>query len=395
MVNRVSLEGFGWDAESCLVLLVYALGSIASSFDNPSSPDSDSLARARSYFNASQRRIGAVLGTGAVLEAQCFFYSGVYLMSLLQPTHAWRHFIQALACCQEFEFATKSLGTGQVTPSDVYSGPPAEERLYWTCWKSELEVRQNLLLPDFTTKDHKYPRLFPTPPMDNSQEEHREWYFYLAEISLRRLETRIRNEVRYIRKPNNDLAYVELSELVPSYEDQVNIWIQSLPEMMSLQSPEADDDVLKFILRGHLMNYYEVIYWPFVEAIINQRQGFEAAKEYSAKGLQYCCERIRLNKPGFAHRHHGTWLMLQSCTRSALVLVAAVSGAVASELIPEDWRATVLDVIEMLKLWEHEAGDARNRLRILEEALESVDRASPLLSTSDRTAEEFTFLPNV
>jgi hypothetical protein len=372
MVHRVSLEGFGWDPESCLVLLVYALGSIASSFNGASTSDLTSLGRANSYFNASQKRIGTLIGRGGVLEAQCFFFSGVYLMSALQPIHAWRHFVQALACCQEFDFATQSLGVGPTTVSCAPRGPPAEESVYWTCWKSELEVRQHLQLPDFTIKDHVYPRLFPTPPTESAQEEHREWYFYLAEISLRRLETRIRNEICHTQRPDNDQAYVELSEAVPSYEDQVNTWIHSLPDIMSLQTPEADDDVLKFILRGHLMNFYEVIYWPFVEAVINQQQRSVVVKGYAEKGLQCCLERIRLNKPGFTHRHHGTWFMLQSCTRSALVLLAAARTTDITELIPDRWSDAVFDVIKMLRFWEHEIGDAGDRLRILEDILESV-----------------------
>ena len=373
MVHRVSLEGFGWDPESCLVLLVYALGSIASSFNNASLSDSTSLSRANAYFNTSQKRIGTMLGRGGILEAQCFFFSGVYLMSVLQPIHAWRCFVQALACCQEFDFATQSFGIGSNTTTGTSRSPPAEESVYWTCWKSEFEVRMHLQLPDFTVKDYVYPRLFPTPPAESAEEEHRGWYFYLAEISLRRLDTHIRNEIWRTRRPNNDLDFVELSEAVMSYEDQAAAWKLSLPDIISLQTPEEEDDVLKFILRGHLMNFYEVIYWPFVETFINQQQRSVAVENYAQKGLQCCIERIRLNKPGFTHRHHGTWFMLQSCTRSALVLLAFAHAMNGTELMPDKWKDAVLDVIEMLRFWEHEVGDAGDRLRILEDLIDSVE----------------------
>jgi hypothetical protein len=173
-------------------------------------------------------------------------------------------------------------------------------------------------------------------------------------------------------RPNSDLAFVELSHTIPSYEDQIDSWMRSLPETMSLQTPESDDDVLKFILRGHMMNFYELIYWPFLDAVINQQQGFLTVEEYGRKGLFCCIERIRLNKPGFKHRHHGTWFMLHSCTRSALILLAAAHTAYAAELRPEGWRDAVIDVMEMLRFWEHEVGDAGDRLRILEDLLESV-----------------------
>jgi len=371
MVHRINLEGFGWDAESCLVLIIYALGTIASSFGNSSSAPTN-LGRATSYFNASQKRIGTLLGSGGTLEAQCFFFSGVYLMSALQPIHAWRNFIQALACCQEFEFAKQSLLPESNSMLGSSGGPTAEECVYWTCWKSELELRVPLQLPDFTANDFVYPRLFPTPPAESGNEENRAWYFYLAEIALRRLDTRVRNEMCHTPRPNSDLAFVELSHTIPSYEDQIDSWMRSLPETMSLQTPESDDDVLKFILRGHMMNFYELIYWPFLDAVINQQQGFLTVEEYGRKGLFCCIERIRLNKPGFKHRHHGTWFMLHSCTRSALILLAAAHTAYAAELRPEGWRDAVIDVMEMLRFWEHEVGDAGDRLRILEDLLESV-----------------------
>lgn len=371
MAHRTNLDGFGWDAESCLVLIIYALGTIASCFGNSSSSPAN-LGRATSYFNASQKRIGTLLGRGGTLEAQCFFFSGVFLMSAMQPIHAWRNFVQALACCQEFEFAKQSLSSESSSNLESTGGPTAEESVYWTCWKSELELRVALQLPDFPAKDFVYPRLFPTPPTASDNKEHREWYFYLAEIALRRLNTRIRNEMCHTPRPNSDLAFAELSEAIPSYEEQVESWMRSLPDSMSLQTPEADDDVLKFILRGHMMNFYELIYWPFLDAVINQQQGFLAVEEYGRKGMDCCLERIRLNKPGFRHRHHGTWFMLHSCTRSALILLAATHTPYAAELMPEGWRDAVVDVIEMLRFWEHEVGDARDRLRILEDLLGAI-----------------------
>lgn len=370
MVHRINLEGFGWDPESCLVLIIYALGTIASSFGDSSSTPAN-LGRATSYFNASQKRIGTLLGNGGTLEAQCFFFSGVYLMSALQPVPAWRHFVQALACCQEFEFAKQSLFVESSGSFNSPGGPTAEESVYWACWKSEMELRVHLQLPDFQANDFAYPRLFPTPPAGNGNEEHRAWYYYLAEIALRRLDTRVRNEMCHTSRPNNDQAFVELSHTIPAYEDQINSWMRSLPNTMSLQTPEAEDDVLKFILRGHMMNFYEMIYWPFLEAVINQRRGFIAVETYGRKGLHCCIERIRLNKPGFKHRHHGTWFMLQSCTRSALILLAAARTKRAAELTPDGGREAVIDVMEMLRFWEHEVGDAGDRLRILGSLLES------------------------
>jgi hypothetical protein len=367
-VHRMSLEGPAWDAESCLALLVCALGSIASSFDGSSVTGTDprSMAMAQSYFNAAQKRIGIITGTGGVLEAQCFFYSGVYLMSKLQPLKAWRLFTQALACCQEFACANSSYDGSSGSVSSFGKGLPQEECVYWSCWKSENELRMCLDLPDFPFNDLSYPLLFPTPPAPFEGKDATAWYFYLSEISLRRLEHRVRDEISNVLKGDNIASESDLYTSTAAFEGLAEEWLRSLPQAMSLHTPQAEDDVLKFILRGHFLNLWEVIYWPFFEKFFNQRSTEPHIKTYVLKGLQIGIDRIRINKPGFRHRHHGTWLMLQSCTRSALALLAAAYWSEETILSLNDWKDAVFDTIELLRYWQDEVGDAADRLKILE-----------------------------
>jgi hypothetical protein len=141
----------------------------------------------------------------------------------------------------------------------------------------------------------------------------------------------------------------------------------SLPPILSLASPEMDDDVLKFVLRGHLLDCYEWIYFPYMlEAIAHQTRD-PLTDEFLIKGLQISVERIHKNRKGFRHRHHGVWLMLRSCTRSALILLAASRCRTTEELLPHGWKDAVMGAVEMLEYWRDEAEDARDRLRILTE----------------------------
>lgn len=131
------------------------------------------------------------------------------------------------------------------------------------------------------------------------------------------------------------------------------------------------DDVLKFVLRGHLLDCYEWIYFPYMlEAIAHQHRQAQT-DEFVARGLQMSMERIHKNRKGFKHRHHGVWLMLRSCTRSALILLAASRCREAVELLPPGWKDAVLGVVEMLAYWQDEVEDARDRLRILKELIEA------------------------
>ena len=121
------------------------MGSIAESFNDRHgstsihSRASPSFTLARSFFDAAQKRMGLLLRGGGTIEAQCFFYSGVYLMALQQPMDAWRHFVQAAAISQGFDFPRKSLESPEtVVNHDMRRERAAEESMYWTCFKSEL-----------------------------------------------------------------------------------------------------------------------------------------------------------------------------------------------------------------------------------------------------------------
>lgn len=375
VVSRMSLEGPTWNADCCLALIVCALGSIELSFEpNSGSYESPMAAVADSYFNAAQRRLGIFIGNGGVLEAQCFFYSGVYLMNKLQPLGAWRLFCQALACCQEFACAHPSYQERLTRIPSASQVLPAEECVYWCCWKSELELRTFLELPDFAFSDLSYPLLFPTPPGTIQGQQATSWYFYLSEISLRRLEHRVRDEITNALGGNDSSRTEEiLAQTTRAGEGLAEEWARSLPQPMSLHTAQAEDDVLKFILRGHLFNLWEVVYWPWLNLFINQRICTPEVKAYVVKAFQVAIDRIRTNKPGFRHRHHGTWLMLQSCTRSALVLLAAAYTPDAAPLLPHGWRDAVHEVTELLRFWQYDAGDAADRLQILEELKAGLD----------------------
>ena len=119
-------------------LLIYAHGSLAGAVE-PRPPSDASEARrepyfrqAESFFSAAQRRLGPLLCRSGVIEAQCFFLAGVYLMATLRPLEAWKMFVQALACCQSFY-------TGKSIPqADSEPDRRLRESIYWTCFKSEL-----------------------------------------------------------------------------------------------------------------------------------------------------------------------------------------------------------------------------------------------------------------
>jgi hypothetical protein len=126
-------------------LLACALGALAKPFeyiyDKPFEAGSRTqyradLAIAESNYYLARRRIG-LLG-GSIVRSQCYFWSGVYLMYTLRPVEAWQHILQASST---YHIYLK----GQVKGSEsdatyVSKNRFLEQRLYWSCFKSEWYV---------------------------------------------------------------------------------------------------------------------------------------------------------------------------------------------------------------------------------------------------------------
>lgn len=101
---------------------------------------SSSFQVAQEYFEAAQMRLGVLQHSHGVLEAQCFFYSGVYLMTIFQPMRAWRSFVQAAAISQSFDFSWTPWVRDPDIDDSLRNERASVESTYWASLKSELLV---------------------------------------------------------------------------------------------------------------------------------------------------------------------------------------------------------------------------------------------------------------
>lgn len=240
------------------------------------------------------------------------------------------------------------------------------------------ELRLELNVFENSIWDLTYPLEYPTPPEGLRTQREAVWYYYLAEIALRRLSNRILNS---FHKTNQNQPKLDTKGLT-DFEEQAAEWIQGLPPNLNfgiVTSPPGSGsglyDNLKFILEGHLLDCYEMMYWPFMaEVVLNDVPGArnQELEHLAHKSLLYCVQRIQRNEHGFFSRHHGTWLMLRSCTRSALVLIAARKDPKLATLLPNGWEQSVWKVANMLRFWKKESRDSDDRLRIIEKAMSEI-----------------------
>ncbi|EPS39383.1 hypothetical protein H072_6817 [Dactylellina haptotyla CBS 200.50] len=438
LVSRLALHGIDWSPQSCLALLVCALGSLAAPITGDEdngygvSPSSPQYLAAQSFFQAAQKRLGICLTNSDIISTQCLFLSGVYMITIFKPIEAWRLFLQALSNCQTLDFLlrgeansfanTLNVGSPETPRTTLtsssdgltrYGGQTLEHAIYWSAWKSEMEMRFELQPTDFKlplAEKPSYPAFFPCPPNISDHDaatdaltpsEQRGWFFYLSEISLRRLSSRMRSEILAFDSLDGGTDPLEvLSRSVGEYELQAKAWYDALPEAVRFDNTLVINDVCKFVLRGHYNNIFEMLYWPFVDAAIHcGAQGSVPAspasppvpharnylEELAYKGLSAHVERTRNDGCGYRHRHHGTLPMIRSNTRSALVLLAAAfslleksseaeAGIQESSFdwrfsglrMPPGWQAAVYSVVQLNKYWQNEVADTRWRLETLE-----------------------------
>ena len=243
------------------------------------------------------------------------------------------------------------------------------------------ELRLELNVSETSIWDLTYPAFFPSPPEGLRSQREIVWYFYLAEIALRRLGNRILN-YNYDTKATSSLS--GMVEAVLVFEQQAADWIRSLPQSLELEAPSVGEESelhysLKFILKGHLLDCYEMMYWPFIIAAVNPETTDRGPPLPATtmdtlvrKALAICVERIEKNEQGFYYRHHGTWLMLRSCARSGFILLAAARTEKLTLLMPERWREAIGKVIEMLRFWRRESKDVEDRLCLIETLLDGL-----------------------
>ncbi len=286
-----------------------------------------------------------------------------------------------------------------------------EQSLYWSCFKSECEMRIELPLPQSTIADIDYPHMFPNPPShpteglglrqydsdtlsfgwgDTGQSpnnnkvisEEKSWYYYLTEVALRRIGNRILNT--FYRADHT--SWLNIKPLIPiakEFEEQILVWSSNLPPAMQYdKNPTGDfssNRELSWATWNRLLEMKAWLYQPFLYYAIHtsptraladlQDANQHAVFQSLVSAAMDCCISTFENRC-LRHRHHGIWFDLRSiATASFTVIAAAKSGNVKVE--PE-WEERIRTIIATLAFWEEEAADLVKTRGVLEELMEEM-----------------------
>lgn len=199
----------------------------------------------------ARRRFG-LLDRG-LLAPQCHFLAGVYLMYTMQPLSAWSHFHSASRSYHIYLQCQARRPARVLDASKASRRRRLEQRLYWSCYKSECELRTEMDLPSSSLVDFHYPDMHPSPPdidaptpssvdessladgsvrsagarrtLASSVNQEESWFYYLTEITLRRIANRIFNTF-YVDPHTswNDETIHLMARAVEDFEQQLEEW---------------------------------------------------------------------------------------------------------------------------------------------------------------------------
>ena len=390
MAKQVAEQGFRWDGISCLVLIICALANLATPFSiekpglaESSVDDAKDYPAAEAYYTAARKRLGLL--DNSVLAVQCTFLIGVYQMYSMRPLKAWMSFSQACAIFQTYLHTRSHEETARATKR-------LEQSLYWSCLKSECEMRDEVDLAPSGLAKVNHPDVFPSPPGSIPEPEsggtfnkspslqphvdvelQKSWYYYLSEIASRRLKNRISTILHGGSPLSWQLSSIpRLHRLAEELDSQVQRWAEHVPGFLSTMDENTTDE-LTSVLMARYLDLQELICRPFLYLIIHSEphhQHSPTTLAYAERGLDLQIKLLR--QFSVKHRHHGSWYCGRQRFTHSLMLIAAVRSRQIS--VPADWADYVQLAQNYLRYFEGEAPDlgaAREILVTLRECFAS------------------------
>ncbi|KAK7458600.1 vegetative cell wall protein gp1 [Colletotrichum acutatum] len=353
--------------------------SMRSSVSATADPDT-----AQAYYLAAKKRLGLL--EPSLLQIQCLFFCAVFEMYSLRPLQGWFYFNQASVQFKNLFWRRAQRRNWQSVSQKTRR---LEQRLYWSCMKSECELRCEIPLPPSGITGLGYPDLFPSPPSevaspaaqpsaldiledDIQPEEEKSWFYYLAEISSRRMINRAISIFGY----NGEQAWIrdiaKVLEKSEEFDEHINLWCLHIPSQIHWQNREPSNNELVHFIQNRATSCREWIHRPFLYYVVHQPADdpwIPRVMPLAEKCLELSLELLLDANPH--HRHHGTWFMARAAMTRALLLLTAVKSGRFSRL-PERWKQGVDAATWALQRWYGEAPDLRKAASVLEDLVGQV-----------------------
>lgn len=296
----------------------------------------------------------------------------------LEPVTAYKIFHTACVTWQTLHIVARSENSDLRDGTSMTYEQYLKQRLYWTCLKAECELRAELSLPVPTGSQMEYPLHFPAPPTSFEPQhytdvESQSWYFYTAEIFLRRLHNRIVNEVSSFEtdldnpattsKALNQQRLSSLITITREFEAYVSRWQSSLPPSIHFPNPFPPvninplEDEFQQHLRNRFIECHELLYRPYINLALNHLPWVHSLPDphlqwevsrFSSLALTYCVYNLSTDRNVMYHRSPGVWFDCRARLCDTLILRAAAKHGFQLQM---GWEEAVERADRALKFW--------------------------------------------
>ncbi|RYP51984.1 hypothetical protein DL768_002780 [Monosporascus sp. mg162] len=318
--------GFREGAESCIVLLVLALGqaSLRGSISRIV-PQEDPPGL--QYFTAAWSLLPGMMTANTVLAAQCHLLAAAYLFYLVRPLEAWN------LLCTVGSKLQLLLMTPTRVPEDQRE---LLERIYWNALLFESDLLAELDLPHSGVVQFEENVGLPGGFQgEESEAVGRDdlWYF-LAEIALRRLLNRVS---QLIYSKDSMASTTSLEPVVAELDFQLTQWYESLPSALQFPFTRAPlADPVQTVLRLRFFACRTIIYRPYILAVLDNEQ---AALDPAVREACHKCLEATIRQLEHISAHHAGHMpylwqgALSIVSQTLLIMGATMSPSLSTILL--------------------------------------------------------------
>ena len=356
-------RGFREGPESCVVLLVLALGC-ASLGGSISRISRDKEPPGMRYYSAAWNLMPGLMTRNNTLSSQCLVLASAYLFYLVRPLEAW-----SLLSSTSMKLQLLLSGQGRIPRH----AKELSERVYWNALLFESDLLAELDLPHSGIVQFEETVGLPgefDEEEDSEPAGRDELWYFLAEIALRRLLNRVSHMI-YSKGATTFTAALE--PLAAELDFQLTQWYEGLPSALQFphnQTPHGNP--VQTVLRLRYFACRTIIYRPYILAVLEYEQAImdPAVRHNCHKCLEACVKQLE----DITAHHSGhlpyLWQGALSIVSQTLLVMGATMSPSLSALLPPPQRidSIITDVIVEIERYAHLAPSLKLSAEIVREA---------------------------
>lgn len=363
-------SGFRSGVESCIVLLVLALGEAAHFGQSISRLPRGQHPPGMAYFSTAWHILPSLMIKNDVLSAQCHILAAAYLLYLVRPLEAWNLLCNA-SMKQQLLFASPNAVPPQLKE--------LSERIYWNTLMVESDLLAELDLPHSGIVQFEesmmLPRSFPYDSSTIGGDEllgNDELWYFLAEIALRRLLNRVSHLI-YTHKRSQAFSLASLDPLVAELDLQLSQWYEGLPGPVKFPRERLPAQTqVQTVLRLRYFACRTIIYRPYIQAVLTDENVAHepGVQDACRKCLEACIRQLE-----YVSAHHEghlpyLWQGALSIMSQTLLLMGATLSSTLAALLPpaHQMNAIIAEVVAELERLAHLAPSLQLCAEIIREA---------------------------